>query len=159
MTALTLTPTQRRALRAQAHALQPVVMIGSDGLTDAVVREADGALSAHGLIKVRASLDDRAARERAGLELCERLDAAYVQHIGKLWVVWRPLPQAQTSTAAPVRAPKQVRVVQFNPRGGTRPQVKVVDVLGNQRLTAGGQVKRAKPRMISAKKQAGSSGA
>ncbi len=65
MTALILNSAQRRELRAQAHHLDPVVMIGGDGLTAAVTKETDAALSAHGLIKVRAALDDRAAREAA----------------------------------------------------------------------------------------------
>ena len=53
MPAIELTTAERRALRADAHHLDPVVMIGGDGLTPAVLKEADGALKAHGLIKVR----------------------------------------------------------------------------------------------------------
>ena len=56
MPALELTPAERRAHRAAAHHLEPVVMIGADGLTDAVKAEVDAALNAHGLIKVRAGL-------------------------------------------------------------------------------------------------------
>ena len=63
MTAIALTPAQRKEHRAGAHHLEPVVMIGADGLTPAVEREVDGALKAHGLIKVRVFSDDRAARE------------------------------------------------------------------------------------------------
>ena len=63
MTALSLTPAERRAHRAEAHHLDPVVAIGADGLTPAVLKEADAALKAHGLIKVRVFSDDRGARE------------------------------------------------------------------------------------------------
>ncbi|MFM7532457.1 MAG: YhbY family RNA-binding protein, partial [Rubrivivax sp.] len=93
MTALALTPTERRAHRAQAHHLQPVVAVGADGLTDAVVRETDAALSAHGLIKVRVFADARDTREAMLAALTERLGAAPVQHIGKLLVLWRPIPE------------------------------------------------------------------
>ena len=63
MTAIQLTPAERKAHRSDAHHLDPVVMIGGDGLTPAVQKEVDAALNAHGLIKVRVFSDDRAARE------------------------------------------------------------------------------------------------
>jgi RNA-binding protein len=91
MTAITLTPAQRKAQRAKAHSLNPVVMIGNDGLTDAVCKEIDRALKSHGLIKVRVLGDDRDARTEMLDTICDRLGAAPVQHIGKLLVVWRPL--------------------------------------------------------------------
>jgi hypothetical protein len=50
--------------------------------------------------------------------------------------------------------PRDVKVLKFSSRGGQRPEVKVVRVLGNQRLTTGGQVKRAKPMQKSVKKSA-----
>ena len=62
MTAIQLTPAQRKEHRSGAHHLDPVVMIGGDGLTPAVQKEVDAALKAHGLIKVRVFSDDRAAR-------------------------------------------------------------------------------------------------
>ena len=92
MPALSLTPAERKALRGQAHHLDPVVLVGSDGLTPAVLKEADAALKAHGLIKVRMFSDQRAERELALGKLAEALHAAPVQHIGKLLVLWRPVP-------------------------------------------------------------------
>ena len=53
MPQIQLTPAQRKEHRSQAHHLDPVVMIGSDGLTAAVRKEVESALDAHGLIKVR----------------------------------------------------------------------------------------------------------
>lgn len=85
----TLTPKQRQALKAQAHALKPVVMIGQNGLTDAVVREADMALKAHELIKIRVRNDDRDEREQFAQIFCERLNAQLVAHSGKLIILWR----------------------------------------------------------------------
>ena len=89
MPALQLTIAERKAHRAEAHHLDPVVMIGSDGLTPAVVRETDAALDAHGLIKVRVLGDDREAREAIYQQLADDLGAAPIQHIGKLLVLWR----------------------------------------------------------------------
>ncbi len=90
MPQIQLTPAERREHRANAHHLDPVVMIGGDGLTAAVQKEVDAALSAHGLIKVRILGDDRAAREQIYQQLADELNAAPIQHIGKLIVLWRP---------------------------------------------------------------------
>lgn len=156
MAQLQLSSEQRRELRAQAHHLNPVVMIGNDGLTAAVKRETDTALNAHGLIKIRVQGDDRAARDAIADELAESLSAARVQHIGKLLVLWRPRPDKQVE-AAPERAagPRQIKVVRNSSRGGQRPSVRRLTVLGNERLTSAGQVKRAKPKQKSVKKSQG----
>ncbi len=156
MPALPLTPTQRRAHRADAHHLDPVVMIGDQGLSAAVLREVDVALKAHGLIKVRAAVDDRTARDEMLQALADQLDAAPVQHIGKLFVLWRPKPEP---VAPPPRedrgaGPKVVKVVSFSKSGNHRATVKKVKVMGNERLTPGGLVKRAKQRPTSVKKKA-----
>lgn len=87
---LQLTPAQRKHLRALAHPLKPVVMIGNAGLSEAVIAEADRALAAHELIKVRVLNDDRAERESWLNNLCKTLGAAPVQHIGKLLLLYRP---------------------------------------------------------------------
>lgn len=85
-----LTPEQRKFLKAQAHALKPVVMIGVQGLTEAVIQETGRALAAHELIKIRVLGDDREARETYLEHLCKALDAAPVQHIGKLLLIYKP---------------------------------------------------------------------
>lgn len=155
MPAIQLTPAQRKEKRADAHHLDPVVMIGGDGLTAAVTKEVDLALKSHGLIKVRVISDDRDNREAILATLAEELDAAPIQHIGKLLVLWRPMPEKEK--AAPKddarSAPKVVKIVKFSKSGNNRPQIKKVTVLGNQRVTYGGEVKRAKkPRQTSVKK-------
>ena len=84
-----LSPAERKELRARAHKLDPVVMIGAKGLTDEVVKEVDLALKAHELIKVRAPSLERGAREVALQALCERTGAETVQAIGKVFVIYR----------------------------------------------------------------------
>jgi putative YhbY family RNA-binding protein len=100
----TLDPAARRALRARAHHLHPVVSIGQHGLTPAVLREIDIALKAHELIKVRVFGDDRDAREALLAEICAATEAAPVQHLGKLLVIWRPDPDAEKKAAPAPRA-------------------------------------------------------
>lgn len=155
MPQIQLTPAQRKVHRAEAHHLDPVVLIGGDGLTAAVKKEVDAALKAHGLIKVRVFSDDRTAREAMLQTLTDELDAAPIQHIGKLLVLWRPQPEKQKAVDEDrMPGPKDVKVLKFSKRGGQKPEIKVVRVLGNQRLTSGGQVKRAKPKQKSVKKSA-----
>ena len=157
MSQILLTPAQRKAHRADAHHLDPVVMIGGDGLTAAVKKEAEASLNAHGLIKVRVFSDDRVAREAMFQTLADELNAAPIQHIGKLLVLWRPLPEREkTADEDRLPGPRDVKVLKFSKSGNHRPQVKRLTVRGNERLTAGGLVKRAKkrPAQASVKKKA-----
>ena len=154
MPSIQLTPAQRKEHRADAHHLDPVVMVGGDGLTDAVKKEIDLALNAHGLIKVRVFSDDRTAREAMFQTLADELNAAPIQHIGKLLVLWRPMPpKVKVEDENRMPGPRDFKVLKYSKRGGQRPEVKTLRVLGNQRLTAGGQVKRSKPKQISVKKR------
>ena len=84
-----LTSADRKALKARAHKLEPIVLIGAKGLTDEVVNEVDKALKAHELIKVRAATLERDEREVAFKALCERTGAEAVQAIGKVFVIYR----------------------------------------------------------------------
>ncbi len=155
MSAIELTPAQRKEKRGEAHHLDPVVMIGAEGLTAAVLKETEAALKAHGLIKIRVFSDDREAREATLATLADQLGAAPVQHIGKLLVLWRPIPEkpsAERDDRKP--GPRTVKLVTFSKSGSHRPTVKKVKVFGNQRVTAGGQIKRAKTRTGSVKKKA-----
>jgi putative YhbY family RNA-binding protein len=155
MSLIQLTPAQRKEHRAAAHHLDPVVAIGNDGLTAAVRKEADAALNAHGLIKVRVFSDDREAREAIFRELADTLDAAPIQHIGKLLVLWRPVtPKEQAERDDRMPGPRVVKILKFSKSGNHRPQVKKITVRGNERITAGGHVKRAKKRIASVKKSA-----
>ncbi len=101
-----LTPSERRALRARAHALNPVVFIGDKGLSESVIHEIAVNLDAHELIKVRAAEADRDAREALLSGICESLEAAPVQHIGKILVIYRPA-RDKASTGAKETASKR----------------------------------------------------
>jgi len=156
MPQIQLTIAERKVHRAEAHHLDPVVMIGNDGLTAGVKKEIDAALNAHGLIKVRVQGDDRVAREEMYQSLADELGAAPIQHIGKLLVLWRPVPpKAKTKADDEDRkpGPRDFKVLKYSKQGGQRPEIKTLRVLGNQRLSPGGQVKRAKkPKLKSVKK-------
>ena len=155
MPAIMLTPAQRKEHRAAAHHLDPVVMIGAEGATAAVEKELDAALNAHGLVKVRVFSDDRAAREALLAELAEKLSAAPIQHIGKLLVLWRPIPpKAKPEREDRMPGPRTVKLVSFSKSGNHRATVRKVKVFGNERVTSGGQIKRAKVRATSVKKKA-----
>jgi RNA-binding protein len=154
MPAISLTSHQRKEKRSEAHHLDPVVLIGGDGLTPAVIRETDAALSAHGLIKVRVFSDERASRELMLATLSEQLDAAPIQHIGKLLVLWRPIPLKEKIEREDRKpGPKVVKLLKFSKSGNHRPQVKKIRVLGNERLAAGGEIKRARKRVVSVKRK------
>jgi RNA-binding protein len=84
-----LTAAERKALKAKAHKLEPVVQIGAKGLTDEVVAEIERALSAHELIKVRAGSLDRVARDRVFGSIREKTGAEEVQQVGKVFVIYR----------------------------------------------------------------------
>jgi len=156
MAQILLTPAQRKDHRADAHHLDAVVMIGAGGLTAAVEKEIDAALRAHGLIKVRVQSDDRPDREAMFQSLADKLNAAPIQHIGKLLVLWRPMPEKEKKVSADrMPGPRDVKVLKNSSRYGQRPEVKTLRVLGNQRLSPGGTVKRAKkPKQRSLKKSA-----
>jgi len=90
MPVLDINSTMRSALRAAAHPLKPVVLIGDKGLSAAVLQEIDRNLSAHGLIKVRAGGEDRATRDELLYQICGELSCAPVHHLGKIFILFRP---------------------------------------------------------------------
>jgi putative YhbY family RNA-binding protein len=130
-------------------------MIGADGLTEAVMKEISSSLDAHGLIKVRVFGDDREARIEIYERICAELDAAPVQHIGKLLVLYRPkkddVKERSTKSGKGLR---EVTIVKPSPSGTKKPSVTKVLLKGNERVTQGGNIKRAKPRQASTKKTA-----
>ena len=92
---LTLDSNARRVLKKQAHHLKPIVQTGALGLTTPVIREIDRALVDHELVKIRLATDDKRARRDEIDRLCERLEAACVQHIGRTATLYRPKPDEQ----------------------------------------------------------------
>ena len=110
MPKLEITPRERSALRAAAHPLRPVVLIGDAGLTDAVLKEIELNLNAHGLIKVRAGGEERDEREAMLATICDTLSCATVHHLGKMLILYRPgsvkpAVPAEASKEAPKRRP------------------------------------------------------
>ena len=93
-----MTPDERKALKARAHDLNPILQLGEKGLTDAVVAEIERALGTHELIKIRAAPFNRDEREVALASICERTQCHPVQHIGKVLVIYRqkPLPEPRS---------------------------------------------------------------
>lgn len=81
-------------LKAQAHHLKAVVMVGQQGLTEAVVREVEANLRAHELIKVQVASDEREERLEVAEQLVAQTGAFLVQHIGKQLVLWRENEEA-----------------------------------------------------------------
>lgn len=85
--------TQRQALKAQAHHLKPVVLLGAKGLTPAVVEETNVALTAHELIKVKINGAEKEDRIFMTNELCEQLKAELIQLIGHTAIIYRQNPK------------------------------------------------------------------
>src|SRR3954463_10597314 len=96
-----LSSKRRSELRAEAHTLSPIVIIGDKGLTDEVVAEIDRSLKAHELIKVRATTGERDARDVWLEAICERLGAHPVQQIGKVFVIYRENPKEKKARPKP----------------------------------------------------------
>lgn len=90
---LSLTVSERLDLKGRAHQLKPTVIIGNAGLTEAVFNEIAQTLKIHELIKIRV-MAERPQREEMLNAICTRLNAAPVQHIGKILVVYLPNPEA-----------------------------------------------------------------
>jgi putative YhbY family RNA-binding protein len=115
---LQLSSAGRRELRARAHALNPVVAIAENGLSEAVLKEIDASLTAHELIKIRVFGDSREDRIAYLERICDELGAAAVQHIGKLLVVYRPKPAEPEKIEVP--RPPRGRRPETTPRRSKR---------------------------------------
>lgn len=92
-----LTAAQRRDLRARAHHLNPVVTVAGNGLSATVLAEIERSLQAHELIKVKTQGIERAQRDTLMETLCASLEAAPVQHIGNILVLWRARRETEAS--------------------------------------------------------------
>ena len=106
MSELVIERDERLKLRAESHGLKPVVLLGQNGLTEAVFKEIGKALDSHGLIKIRLPMEDREEREAAVAEIVDRMEAAKVQVIGKTLTIWRPMPEKEESAQEPAQKAK-----------------------------------------------------
>ncbi|MDD5249371.1 MAG: ribosome assembly RNA-binding protein YhbY [Rhodocyclaceae bacterium] len=101
-----LTSEQRRALRADAHHLHPLVTVAGKGLSDSVLKEIDRSLAAHELIKVKLQGIERDDSAALLEQICTELHCAPVQRIGNVLILWREKPAEEKTAAAPRRKPK-----------------------------------------------------
>ena len=88
-----MTGKERRYLRGLAHSMSPVVIIGQRGLSDAVLRQIDGALSDHELIKIRLGSDCPVDRDDAGQALAQRTGCDVAGTVGRVLILYRPHPE------------------------------------------------------------------
>jgi RNA-binding protein len=109
MPKLDITSQERSALRAAAHPLRPVVLIGDRGLSESVLKEIDLNLKAHQLIKVRVAGEERESREAMLETICDTLSCAAVHHLGKTLIIYRPDPEAVQAKAEAQYATRAVR--------------------------------------------------
>lgn len=86
---MSLTNAQKKQYRLIGHALNPVVMIAGNGLTESVLTEIDRALEDHELIKIRISVADREVRNAVIAEISKIMKAEVVQTIGKVALFYR----------------------------------------------------------------------
>jgi RNA-binding protein len=84
---------QKKYLKALAHNKKPVVIIGNNGLTPAVLQEIDNALISHELIKVKVGVEDRTERDAMIQQIGNRLTAELVQRIGRIATLFRHHPE------------------------------------------------------------------
>jgi RNA-binding protein len=85
-----LSEKQKKYLRGLAHGRDPIILIGTGGLTPGVAKEFDVALGAHELVKVKARVGDREERDNILAELAKQSGSSLVQRIGNVGVFYRP---------------------------------------------------------------------
>jgi len=101
---MALAAQQKRQLRQLGHHLKPVVIVGQAGLTDAVLAEADLALTHHELLKMRLNAADRKERREMVEKICEALDADLVNTIGHIALIFRRNPDKPKIPLSPAPA-------------------------------------------------------
>src|SRR5690606_37782963 len=109
MPKLNLTPHERSDLRAAAHALRPVVLIGDNGLTQTVLKEIGVHLQAHRLIKIRVAGDDREARLDMLERICDAMDASAVHRLSKMLSISMRNPEPPSVFGVPEKPTRAVR--------------------------------------------------
>ena len=94
---MSLNKKQIQYLKGVAHNLKPIVLLGSNGLTEAVVAEIDSALEHHELIKVKIPTDDREVKGLIVEAICRETEATKVQVIGKTLIIYRKAQEPKLS--------------------------------------------------------------
>ena len=167
MAELILERSVRLEMRAQAHHLQAGVLIGEKGLTDAVMKEIDRALTDHGLVKAHVAGDDREERSEIYQSVADMLGAARIQAIGKMLVFYRPTEDEAQNEPAPKSPRRKAQPVADDGHAilmakadpGARGMKKPVDPTAKKSAKGAKSVKsakggkNAKPRVITARKR------
>jgi RNA-binding protein len=97
-----LSPKQRRHLSGLGHTLQPIVVVGKEGVTDGVVAALEQALLDHELVKVRVGNSATEDRKDVGNELAKRTEADLVSVVGKTMLIYKAHPEKPK-----IKLPKQ----------------------------------------------------
>lgn len=90
---------RKRRLRARAHGLKPVVIVGAAGVTNSLIAALEQALDDHALIKIRINAADRKARRALIDKLCNDCRADLIQTIGHVAVLFREPEEASRKAA------------------------------------------------------------
>ncbi len=90
---MSLSEIQKRQLRKLGHDLKPVVIVGANGLTDAVCNEISLSIAHHELIKIKVNASDRDERDQIIQSLCQHCSAELIQRVGHVALVYRPNPE------------------------------------------------------------------
>lgn len=88
-----LSPNQKKFLRGLAHGLNPVIIIGSQGVTDSLMAELDKSLTHHELLKIKIATGEREDRKTVTDYIVQHTQAQLVQTVGKILVIYRPHPK------------------------------------------------------------------
>jgi RNA-binding protein len=88
-----LTNQELRTLRGRGHQLKPVVLVGHEGITDAVLDAVDEALRVHELVKVKLLQSCEVDKDDAAQILSEKLKARLIQRVGRTSLLWRENPK------------------------------------------------------------------
>ncbi len=91
-----LTKDGLKILKQQSHHLEPVILLGSKGLTDAVHKEIELALHSHELIKIKLNSKDKAEKEAITEAICKKHDATLIAQIGHIITIYKKNPQKPT---------------------------------------------------------------
>jgi len=86
---MNLNKKQIQYLKGVAHSLKPIVLLGNNGLTEAVVAEIDYSLNHHELIKVKIPTDDKDTKGLIVEAICRETNATKIQVIGKTLIIYR----------------------------------------------------------------------
>lgn len=129
---MALTGKQTRHLRALGHHLEPVVQIGKNGITEAVIAQLAEAIDHHELVKVKLLPECPVDRNEAGAELASALGADLAQTLGRTILLWK-------------RNPQKAKVELPNARGEIKPAVRKEGSKG-KRPPSKGRAAGARPR-------------